>query len=189
MKASGMDLISDGVCKDAFLVLGQQLTHVFNCSLRSAIFPDKWKIAKVTPLFKWGDREEVGTYRPVSLLPIPGKLLEKIIHNRITHFWDSKKFLSSEQGGFRKGYSIVSTIADLTDDLFNKINQGNIMLVAFIDLRKAFGTVNTKIKLANELLKQVPSYKYLGMVLDSTLNYDLHINQVFRTALHKLLLL
>ena len=88
MKASGLDKLSAGVCKDAFLVLGQQLTHLFNCSLRSTLFPDSWKTAKVIPLFKGGDREEVGNYRPVSLLPIPGKLLEKIVHKKITEFWE-----------------------------------------------------------------------------------------------------
>ena len=77
MKASGMDKISAKICKDSFLVLGQQLTYLFNCSLNTAVFPEKWKVAKVIPLFKGGDREAVGNYRPVSLLPLPGKLLEK----------------------------------------------------------------------------------------------------------------
>ena len=54
MKASGMDLLSAKICKDAFLVLVHQLTYLFNCSLDKAIFPDKWKVAKVVPLFKRG---------------------------------------------------------------------------------------------------------------------------------------
>ena len=323
MKASGMDLLSAKICKDAFLVLVHQLTYLFNCSLDKAIYPDKWKVAKVIPLFKGGNRDDVSNYRPVSLLPLPGKLLERVVHMRITKFWEEKQFLTEHQWGMRKGFLKVVTILDLTDDLYNQINQGNTTLAEFIDLKKAFDTVNLEIlkkkldklgirnktldwcssylsnryqctyangvtsdllpvtcgvpqgsvlgplfflvvvndaldfcgvklyaddtvlyrlginswevaekpqrsitrfskwceensltiniaktkimsfgsrhnvkkaknvivKLGNDKLQQVPSYKYLGMLLDSTLNYNLHVNQVIRTVLDKLLLL
>ena len=84
IKSSGMDKLSSKLCKDAFLCLTEQLTDLFNCLLRSESFPNKWKIAKILPLFKGGDRENVNNYRPVSLLPLPGKLLEKIVHKRIS---------------------------------------------------------------------------------------------------------
>ena len=141
----GMNLLSSRICKDAFLVLTDQLVHLFNCSLFSGFFPDKWKVAKILPLFKGGDRESVNNYRPVSLLPLPGKLLEKIVHKRISAFWDNNNVLSNNQGGFRKGFSTTATIADLTDDLFQQINLGNTTLAAFVDLRKAFDTVNLEI--------------------------------------------
>ena len=147
MKASGFDLLSSRICKDAFLVLVDKLVHIFNCSLSSSEFPESWKIAKVVPLFKGGERDDVGNYRPVSLLPLPGKLLEKIVHSRIVGFLDDAKFLSMHQGGFRKGHSTTSTIADLTDELFEKTNHGLTTLAAFIDLKKAFDTVNQSILL------------------------------------------
>ena len=150
MKSSGIDELSSRSCKDAFMVLGQQLVHMFNCSLNLGKFPAKWKIAKIIPLFKGGDRESVNNYRPVSLLPLPGKLLEKIVHKRIVSFWDENNFLSANQGGFRKDHSTISSIADLTDDLFHNINEGLTTVAAFVDLRKAFDTVNTNI-LANKL--------------------------------------
>ena len=56
MKSSGIDVLSARLCKDAFLVIGHQLVHMFNCSLSSGVFPEKWKIAKIIPLFKGGDR-------------------------------------------------------------------------------------------------------------------------------------
>ena len=138
-------MLSSKLCKDAFVVLTNQLAHLFNCSLASGIFPDKWKVAKILPLFKGGDRENVNNYRPVSLLPLPGKLLEKIVHKRILTFWDDNTFLSNNQGGFRKGHSTTATIGNLTDDLFQEINRGNTSLAAFVDLRKAFDTVNLDI--------------------------------------------
>ena len=145
MKSSGFDKISSRVCKDAFLVLVDKLVHLFNCSLELAIFPSKWKSAKIVPLFKGGDKEEVSNYRPVSLLPLPGKIMEKIVHNRITNFLEENKFLSNYQGGFRKGFSTTATIADLTDDLYLNVNKGLTTLASFIDLKKAFDTVNLDI--------------------------------------------
>ena len=145
MKSSGIDELSSRLCKDAFQVLGYKLVHLFNSSLALGIFPDKWKVAKIIPLFKGGDRASVNNYRPVSLLPIPGKLLEKIAHDRVVKFWEENKFLSADQGGFRRGHSTVSTIADLTDDLFRNINEGRTTIAAFVDLRKAFDTVNIHI--------------------------------------------
>ena len=145
IKSSGIDLLSSKICKDAFLILTDQLVHLFNCSLNSETFPDKWKVAKILPLYKGGDRENVNNYRPVSLLPLPGKLLEKIVNKRISEFWDNNNILSNDQGGFRKGHSTAATIADLTDNLFQQINLGNTTLAAFVDLRKAFDTVNIDI--------------------------------------------
>ena len=88
--------------------------YMFNSSLNSATFPEPWKKAKGVPLFKGGNREDVGSFRPVSLLPLPGKLLEKIVHDRISNFWTMNNFLSEEQGAFRKGFSTLSKIVNLT---------------------------------------------------------------------------
>ena len=152
MKSSGMFKLSCRICKDAFLALSEQLTHLFNCSLGSSVFPDKWKVATVVPLHKGGDREDVNNYRPVSLLPLPGKLLEKIVHKRISEVMENNDFPCQSQGGFRKGFSTVSTIARLTDDLFVAINEGKVTLAAFIDLKKALDTVDYCI-LRNKLFK------------------------------------
>ena len=144
-KSSGLEWLSSKICKDAFLALPEQLTYMFNCSLLSGVFPEAWKIAKVVPLFKGGNREDVNNYRPVSLLPLPGKILEKIVHKEVVAFLETNNFLCAHQGGFRKGFSTVSTIADLTDDMFNAVNDGDVSLAAFIDLHKAFDTVDLSI--------------------------------------------
>ena len=93
MKSSGMDKLSSRICKDAFLALSEQLVFLFNCSMRTAVFPDTWKTANIVPLFKGGDKGEVSNYRPVSLLPLPVKILEKIVHKNITSFLENNEVL------------------------------------------------------------------------------------------------
>ena len=152
LKSSGIDDISSKLCKDAFLAIPHQITHMFNCSLTAGKFPKAWKMAKVVPIFKGGDREEVSNYRPISLLTLPGKILEKIVHKQISNFLEVNHFLTDNQGGFRKGFSTTSTIADLTDDLFSEVIEGRTTLAAFIDLQKAFDMVDYNI-LLNKLLE------------------------------------
>ena len=122
-KSSGIKDVATRICKDASLVLIPQLLHIFNLSLESGTFPEKWKKATIIPLFKGGKSTEVGNYRPISLLPLLGKIIEKVVHANLSKFLKGQQILTSKQGGFRKGFSTASTIADLTDDLFIGINE------------------------------------------------------------------
>ena len=147
IKSSGFLNISSKVFKDAFTVLVPHLVYMFNLSFVTGIFPDRWKKATIIPLYKGGDKTNVSNNRPVSLLPLPGKLIKKIAHARITSFLDHNEIISEQQGGFRKGFSTASSIADLTNSLFNNVNNDLTSLLAFIDLKKALDTVNHDILL------------------------------------------
>ena len=83
-KSSSIENMSARVLKDAFEYLLPQLTYMFNCSLKMNSFPNAWKKATVVPLQKSGDKTNVNNLRPVSLLPLPGKLLEKLFHNKVS---------------------------------------------------------------------------------------------------------
>ena len=154
-KSSGIDFISSRCLKDALMVLNTQISYIFEKSVKLGIFPDLWKIATVVPLFKGGAKENVSNYRPVSLLPIPGKILEKLIHIQIMSFFDENDSLCEHQSGFRPNYSTINSITNLTNDIFEAINDGKITLAAFVDLKKAFDTVNHNI-----LLKKL---EYMGI--------------------------
>ena len=147
-KSSGIDDIATKVFKDAFRVLVPQLVYLFDLSFHSGVFPDSWKQATIIPLYKGGIKSEVSNYRPVSLLPLPGKLIERVAHAQMSRFLERHCLLSGKQGGFRKGFSTMSSVAELTDNLFSNINRGLTSLAAFVDLRKAFDTVNHDILLS-----------------------------------------
>ena len=99
-KSSAVSLISSRILKDAFLVLTLQLVYLFNMSSSCNIFPPKWKEATVIPLFKGGTKTNVSNTRPICLLPLPGKILEKIVHNRLSLFMERNDLLYDEQNGF-----------------------------------------------------------------------------------------
>ena len=84
----------------------------------------------------------MGNYRLISLLPIPGKILEKIIHQVISNHLEANDLLTKFQVGFRKGYSTTSSIVSLTNDIFKGINNQKVTVAVFVDLAKAFNTVN-----------------------------------------------
>ena len=98
-KSSGIKDLSSRVCKDAFLVLVPQIVFMFNLSFDTSLFPDKWKEATVIPLYKGGKKTEVGNYRPISLLPIMGKVMEKVVHANLAEFLNNHGILSEKQGG------------------------------------------------------------------------------------------
>ena len=101
-----------------------------------------WKQAVVIPLPKEGDTLNVGNYRPISLLPLPGKILEKIVHDRLMSYLEANNILDKNQGGFRKKHSTTDTIVKFTQEIFSAMNNKETSLVTFIDLKKAFDTVD-----------------------------------------------
>ena len=99
-------------------------------------------MATVVPLHKGGNKEDVSNYRPISLLPVPGTILEKIVHDKMMSFFDENIILCDHRNGFRPKRSTMDFIVNLTNDLFTSINNKEVVLAAFINLKKAFDTVN-----------------------------------------------
>ena len=147
-KSSGLQDISSFIIKETFAFLVNQVTFMLNLSLRTSTFPEAWKKALVIPLPKVGDLTQVSNYRPISLLPLPGKLLEKLIHKQFTDFIENNSLLSKFQHGFRKQHSTIHSITQFTNYVSGKMDRGLPTLAAFVDFRKAFDCVQHDVLLS-----------------------------------------
>ena len=141
-KSSSINHLSSRILKDAFVAIIPQLTFLYNMSFSCNTFPNLWKIARVIPMQKPGDSSDLNNFRPVSLLPLPGKLAEQLAHNKISKYLEDNMMFNPNQGGFRKNKSTISTSADFTDDIGVGLNLNEYTLASFVDLQKAFDTVN-----------------------------------------------
>ena len=129
--------------------------------LQSGIFPDKLKIAKVISIFKKGNPELPSNYRPISLLPIFSKLFEKVMYKRLHRFLEIHKVLYSLQFGFQENHSIDHALVSLTEAVRSTLDNKRLGCGIFIDLQKAFDTVNHRI-----LLSKLEHYGIRGCALE-----------------------
>jgi len=127
------------------LTLSTPLLHVFNLSLMQGIVPQQLKVAKVIPIFKSGEVDCTDNYRPISLLPIFSKILERIVCNRLSTFLDVNNLLSNCQFGFRKDHSTVHPLSQFVNFIAEKLNNKEHALAIFCDIKKAFDCVNHSI--------------------------------------------
>ena len=115
----------------------------FSTSLsKNLCFPDKCKIAKLKPLHKKGFKIEPKNYRPISLLPLVSKLFAKIVHYQTQDYLDTHKILYKYQSGFRSKHSTGTCLTLLNNEILNGIDKGLLTGMIFIDLQKAFDTID-----------------------------------------------
>jgi hypothetical protein len=162
----GIDGIHSKVIKATYHKFISPLTHIFNLSLSQGFFPNEMKIAKVVPLFKSGDSQHVTNYRPVSILPLFSKMFEKLMFNRLHNFIESNNLIYEYQFGFRTKYSTNLALIILIDKILSAIDSGNLVIGVFLDLKKAFDTVNHNI-----LLNKLQKYGIRGKALDWLTDY------------------
>ena len=147
-KATGDDHISCRLLKMTKHVIAESLTDIINKSLTSGCVPKGWKTARVIPIFKAGDMTNPSNYRPISILSVVSKIIERAVHRQLSEFIDENDILNSNQSGFRPKYSTTTALTKFVNDLSWNIENKQISGVAFIDLRKAFDTVDHNILLA-----------------------------------------
>ena len=146
-KAMGLDKFSGKLLRAAAPIICNPLTFIMNLSLQSGKFITEWKLAKVIPIHKSGPRTDRNNYRPISILPIVSKILERFVHKSFTEFLDQYNLVTCVQSGFRSMNSTVTALLNVTDRWLENIDKGLVTGVVFIDLRKAFDTVDIGILL------------------------------------------
>lgn len=119
--------------KDAMTILLKEFTHLYNLVIATGIFPDGWKKATVTPIPKVSNHKLC----PISILPLPGKIAEQIIHVQMKAFLENSNYLGDQEFGFRKKRSTTKAVARLLDNLLDNMDKGDITVAILLDFKKA----------------------------------------------------
>ena len=162
----GLDKISTKQLKLISHGIVQPITILINRSLSEGVFPSSLKIAKVIPIYKKGDHDQLNNYRPISLLTNLSKVFEKVIHNRLYKYFDTSNLFDPLQFGFRPKHSTIDAITLLTKDILQSFNRKEYTVAVFCNLTKAFDTIDHNI-----LLYKLNKYGIRGNALNLIASY------------------
>lgn len=162
----GVDRVSNKLVKLIKHHISKPLTLIINQCFHTGIFPDKLKLAKVIPIFKKNDNTILDNYRPVSILPSLSKIFEKIIYNQLYNHFNNNNLFFNSQYGFRSQHSTELAALELIDKIVTKMDQNEIPLNIYLDLSKAFDTLDHKI-----LLSKLSYYGISGNSLNLIKDY------------------
>ena len=162
----GPDEISSNVIKHTLNSVVDPLVHIFNLSITHGTFPNELKLAHVTPIYKNGDHFILNNYRPISILPVFSKILERLIYNRLVNYVTSNNILYKHQFGFRENHGTSLALIYLVDKINQALNKGDYIIGTFIDLSKAFDTIDHNI-----LYRKLERYGIRGVALDLIKSY------------------
>ena len=164
--AAGWDELKPTVVKSVRHCIASPLSHICNLSFVTGIFPDELKIANVVPIFKSGDEMVFSNYRPVSVLPVFSKVVERLMYNRLLKYINDNNLLHRYQFGFQKGKSTHMALIVLIDKISEALEKGDCVVGIFLDFSKAFDTVDHTI-----LLQKLNFYGLKGTILSWFENY------------------
>uniref|UniRef100_A0A8K9V263 Reverse transcriptase domain-containing protein n=1 Tax=Oncorhynchus mykiss TaxID=8022 RepID=A0A8K9V263_ONCMY len=141
-KSAGLDNLDPFFLKLSAEIVATPITSLFNLSFVSSEIPKDWKAAAVIPLFKGGDTLDPNCYRPISILPCLSKVFESQVNKQITDHFESHHTFSAMQSGFRAGHGCTSATLKVLNDILTAIDKKHYCAAVFIDLAKAFDSVN-----------------------------------------------
>lgn len=170
-KATGIDELPPGMLKDCREFIVDPLHHIVNLSLQTSTVPTAWKQAKIVPIFKSGDQKQAENYRPISVLPILSKIVEKAVHSQLLNYLEENKLLNDTQYGYRAKRSTQLATTLLVDNIREAAENGLLVGALFLDLSKAFDTISHDIilnKLQNYGVMSTEIYWFTDYLFNRT---------------------
>ena len=160
-KACGLDQLPPNLLKDAANEIAPSPTYILNLSPTTSTVPTGWKKAKVSPIYESGLTTELENYRPISVLPIVSKIMEREVHRQLYEFLDETKLISKHQFDFQRKKSTELAAIALLDQVRRAVDNGNLLGACFIDLQKAVDTISH-----NNLISKLERYDVRDKELD-----------------------
>ena len=138
-KASGPDKVSVTLVQDAAKSISYPLASIYNSSINNGVFPEVWKVAKVTPIYASIAKTDVNNYRPISVISVLSRMLKRISHDQLFEFLQTNNTLIDNQVTFRKLYSTMTSLITSTDCWYENIDCSKINFTIFLDLKWQHG--------------------------------------------------
>ena len=174
-KTSCIEFLSTRLLRDGMLRMLTETTYLMNQCLSCDLLPDSWKVGYVTPMPKGGSLSNPGDWRPVSVLPMPSKVIERIVYNQLAYHFETNCYLFKNQHGFRQGRSTSTAIFEYVTHLYEALDRQEYTSSIFVDYSRAFDTINHEV-----LLKKLKLYNLDDKSCNWFKNYLFNRSQVVK---------
>lgn len=170
--STGYDEICTKIVKSSSKLISPVLSHIINKSIENGIFPTKLKTTIISPLYKKQDKEDVRSYRPIALIPVFSKIVEKVIYNCLNNYFEKNNIFATEQSGFRKNKSIDMAILNFLETIIKGLDKKKRVTALYMDMTKAFDHVEH-----TTLMQKLEMYGVRGTAHDLIKSYLSNRNQ------------
>ena len=140
--ACGEDGVSILLARRSFEAIGTVFLHLVNSSISLSEVPDSWKHSLVFPIHKSGDLSNPSNFRPISIVPVIVKIVERAVHKQLYSYLSTNHLLSPTQHGFRSCYSTETALISISDQILSANDRGEISLLCLLDLSKCFDVID-----------------------------------------------